>query len=160
MTVNRRALVSVALGLCLTLGGCSPTSPTPVPPPKPGPTPLAKQITNVKVTLSSVAKVTITPERFAYTFRLQLADSGGAPYTLTSLDFEFDNGSDPLHITGDQLGDHRRLTTNGTLDFELTCVPAAGVYVVGNEVFSAYVQVNLTDDNGNRFFATSSIIDL
>lgn len=113
------------------------------------------------VTLSSLAKVMIAPEKFAYTFKVQLADSGGVAYTLASVDFEFDNGwSDSLHITGDQLGEHRRLTANGTLDFELTCVPAAGVWLGGNEVLNAYVQVNLTDDNGNRFWATSSIIDL
>ena len=166
MPVNRRAIVSVAIGLYLTLGGCSPTSPTPVSPSPPVPTPPSvpepptNRTTKVTVTVSSVAKATIAPEKFSYTFRFQLADSGGVPFTVESIDFEFDNTwSDPVHITEDALGEYRRLTANGTLDLELTCVPAGG-WLVGNAVVDAFVRVNLIDDNGGRVWAVSSTVKL
>ena len=61
-----------------------------------------------------------------------------------------------IKITGDELGQNRRLMANGTLDLELTYVPAWG-YHVGNEVFDVDVEVSLTDDDGNSVFAAAAI---
>jgi hypothetical protein len=159
MTVNRRAIVSVAIGLGLVLGGCSPSSPSRVPPPPP-----PKPRSLVAVTVSSVTKTTIEPNKFSYTFRLKLTEYAGVPSTVTTVDMAFDSYyNEHLQITGDQLGENRRLTANGTLDLEVTFVPPASTFVppasdkVGNEASSADVEVYLTDDNGNSVFAAAAI---
>jgi hypothetical protein len=148
MTVNRRTIASVVIGLGLALGGCSPTSPTP--PPKP--------TARVAVTASSVTKATIEPEKFSYTFRLQLTDSGGVSSTVTNVDLAFDGGWGYwAHISGDELGQNRRFAANGTLDLELMSVPDK-VGNTGVETSSDVdVEVYLTDDNGNRVRAYTSI---
>ena len=152
MTVNHRAIVLVVIGLGLVLDGCSPTSPSRVPPPPP-----PKPTANVGVTVSNVTKATIEPERFSYTFRLQLTERGGVSSTVTEVVLAFDGGWGYwAHITGDDLGQNRRLAANGTLDLELTSVPEWG-YKIGNEVSSADVEVFLTDDNGNAVWAVASI---
>lgn len=148
MTLGRPALVSVTIGLGLALGGCSPpTSPTPPPPF----TPTAR----VAVTVSSVTKA---PEKSGYTFRLQLAESGGVPSTVTGVGCEFDGNLNSAYVPGDQLGQNRRLTANGTLDLELTCVPPWG-YLVQHEEYG-FLVVYLTDDNGHRVSAESSVVKL
>lgn len=148
MTVNRRAIVSVVIGLAL--GGCSPTSPTQVPPPHPPPT------AKVGLTVSSVTETSIAPDTFMYTVRLQLAESGGVSYTVIQVDLTFDRGYACERITGDALGENRRLTPNGMLDLELACVPE-NPYAVGNKVSDAYVAVTFIDDNRYPFSAKASI---
>ena len=143
MTVNHRAIVLVVIGLGLVLDGCSPTAPSPVPQPPP-PKPSAK----VVVTASSITKATIAPDQFSYTFRLQLTDNGGVSSTVTNVDLAFDRGYGYwAHLSGDALGQNRRLAANGTLELELTTVPDnegnSGVET------NAEVDVQLTDDNGN-----------
>lgn len=150
MTVNRRALVSVTIGLGLALCGCSPNAPTSVPPPPPPPT------AKVGLTVSSVTQANVAPERFSYVFKLQITESGGVASTVTEVALAFDNGyGDWTHITGNELGENRRLTANGTLSLELTWVSARG-YSVG-EVFDTYVEVTVTDDNGNRVRAATYV---
>ena len=154
--VNRRAIVSVAVGLGLALGGCSPSAPTPEQG-RPENLDLLKPGALVGVTVSSVSKATIEPEKFSYTVRLKLTEYGGVPSTVTMVELASDNGyGDHVKITGDELGQNRRLMANGTLDLELTYVPAWG-YHVGNEVFDVDVEVNLTDDDGNSVFAAAAI---
>src|SRR5262245_44358362 len=157
MTVNRRAIVSVVIGLGLALGGCSPNSPSPAlvggygqttDPPKP--------IPEVTVTVFNVAKATIAPEKFCYTFTIQLSDSGGAPSTLTKVEIEFDGMLNTASVSGDQLGQNRRLPANGSLNLELTCTPPFG-YGAQNEQF-AFVVAYLTDDNGSPVWAQSSVV--
>ena len=138
------------MGLGLAFGGCSPASPTPVPPAPPPPT------AKVGLTVSSVTQASIAPEKFTYTFKLQLTDWGGVSSTVTQVDLAFDNGyGEWTHIAGDGLGENRRLTANGTLELELTWVSARGY--AEHEVFDTYVQVNLTDDKGNRVMAAAYI---
>ena len=158
------AAACVAVGLGLVLGGCvgetspRPSSPRPSPT-SPSPT-LNLPSAKVAVTVSSVAKATIAPEQFSYTFKFQLTDSGGVPSTVTNVYFSFDNGFGAYaEMTGDQLGQNRRLTANGMLALDLTCIPAWG-YFVGNEVFNAQITVSLTDDNGGSQRVTVSIEDL
>ena len=144
--VSDRPIVCVAVAVGLALGGCS-TSP----PGSPGPKPIAR----VAVTVSSVTKAAIEPRKFSYTFRLQLTDSGGVSSTVTNVDLAFDGGWGYwAHISGEELGQNR-LVANGTLDLELTSVPDQ----VGNTGVetNADVEVYLTDDNGNRVRAYTSI---
>ena len=110
------------------------------------------------ITVSSVTKATIAPEKFSYTFRFQLTDSGGVSSTVTSVNLAFDGGwSDYARIIGDQLGQNRRLTANGVLDLELTHVPKSGFGIVGNQVLDVEVEVTLADDNGNGVRAMAYI---
>jgi hypothetical protein len=156
MILNGSAVACVAVGLGLVLGGCvgktsrpSPTSPT-------RNLPSAR----VAVTVSSVAKAAIAPEKFSYTFKLQLTDSGGVPSAVTKVYFQFDNGfGAEAELTGDLLGQNRRLRANGMLALDLTCIPEWG-YFVGNEVFNAAITVSLTDDNGGNHRIAVSIQDL
>ena len=157
MTVNRRAIMSIALGSNLTLGGCS--TPPPGSPSRPSPpSPV------VGITVSSVTQTTIEPNKFSYTFRLKLTEYAGVPSTVTTVDVAFDSYyNEHLQITGDQLGENRRLTANGTLDLELTFVPPASTFVplasdkVGNEASTAEVEVYLSDDLGRRAYAAAFI---
>ena len=156
MTVTRRAIVSVTIGLGLVLGGCSP------PPGSPSSTSAPPPI--VGVTVSSVAKATIEPNKFSYTFRLKLTEYGGVPSTVTTVDVAFDSYyNEHLQIIGDQLGENRRLAANGTLDLEVTVVPPASTFVppapdkVGNEASSADVEISLRDDFGRRASAFASV---
>ena len=151
MTVNRRPIVLVVIGLGLMLDGCSPTSPSNT---RKQPKPAAI----VRVTVSDVGKATIAPEKFSYTFRLHLTDSGGVSSTVTEVAVAFDGGWGYwAHISGDELGQNRRLMANGTLDWELTTFPNkdrnSGVEN------NAEVDVQLTDDNGNRVRAGASIYE-
>lgn len=109
------------------------------------------------VTVSGTAKATIAPDTFSYTVRLKLTEYGGVPSTVAMVELASDNGyGDHVKITGDELGQNRRLMANGTLDLELTWVPAWG-YHVGNEVVDVDVEVNLIDDDGNGVFAAAVI---
>ena len=153
-TVNRRAIVSLAIGLGVALGGCSPTSPGAVPG-RSGSQDKLKPRALVAVSVSSVTKATVEPEKFSYTFRLKLTDYGGVSATVTNIDLAFDSGWGYwAHISGEALGQNR-LVANGTLDLELTSVPDR----VGNSGVetNADVDVYLTDDNGNRVSASASV---
>jgi hypothetical protein len=109
----------------------------------------------VAVTVSTVAKA---PEKSGYTFKLQLAESGGIPATVTGVGCEFDGYLNSAYVPGDQLGQSRRLTANGTLDLELTCVPPWG-YSVQHEEYG-FLVVFLTDDNGHQLSPQSSVVKL
>ena len=143
--------IGLCLGAVLMIGcdGGAPTRPTP-------PSPSAQ----VAVTVTSVTKTTIGLDKFSYSFKLQLTDSGGVSSTVTQVDFAFDNGfGDDGTVPDDQLSPNRRLTANGTLTLELTIVPRWG-YLVGNQVYDASFGVRLTDDNGNKVSAWAYTKDL
>jgi len=108
--------------------------------------------------VSSVVKATIEPNKFSYTLRLKLTEHAGVPCTVTMVDVAFDSYyNEHVQITGDQLGQNRRLSANGTLDLELTFVPPASEDKVGNEASSADLEVHLSDDIGRLAYAAAYI---
>lgn len=160
----------MAVSLVFALAGChdgttwtapSRRAPSPIAPSPTAPSPTAPSPTSpeaqVAITVSSVTKATIGPDKFSYTFKVQLTDTRGVASTATQAEFGFDNGFGAhAELTDDELGRNRRLPANGTLALDLTVIPEWG-HSVGNEVFNAQLTVRLTDDHGNEVQAWAPI---
>lgn len=151
MTVNRRALVSVTIGLGLALAGCSrpPTTPI-VERSDPSPSPSSR----VGVTLSSDAS--LAPNRLGYVFKFQLVESGGVAATIREVDCEFDVTLGSIGLLGDKLPQNRKVPANGTLDVELTCPSPWGFW----DERTAFLVVFLIDDNGHAVSTMTPVVKL
>ena len=151
MTVNRRALVSVAIGLGLTLGGCarSPIEPS-------NPEPPTKTLPSAGVAVSLSGEASRAPDRRGHTFTLHFEESGGVGATISSVACEFDVTLGSSGISGDKLPQNRRVPANGTLDVELTCPSPWGAF----DETTVWLLISLADDNGHGLMVESAAIKL
>ena len=152
MTVNRRAIVSVAIGLGLALGGCSRS---PIEPTNPGPPP-APPSPSARVAVSLSGEASRAPDRLGHTFTLHFEESGGVGATISSVACEFDVTLGSSGISGDKLPQNRRVPANGTLDVELTCPSPWGAF----DETTVWLLISLADDNGHGLMVESAAIKL